>query len=191
MGSIHRDYIERMGEANQMIGDFRTKELKESNLTVYTKSSKRIRRFITNQRDTAMGGSLDSNNVCTLYDIYPTLNVLSPELQRVCALHLTQPLLETIPYLSSKCISAEEQAEVALQCVTIEFSTAEKFMAHSELGRGILIFKRGFAVLSRKSAKKAFVWRHDLTGQPMDVNEVLVEDEYCAENHLVYHFVGT
>mmetsp|Transcript_5639 Transcript_5639/g.14109 ORF Transcript_5639/g.14109 Transcript_5639/m.14109 type:complete len:550 (-) Transcript_5639:868-2517(-) len=190
MGSVNREYLTRMSEANQMMRDFTTKELAESSLTVRTNSLKRVRHFITSQRDATDKGWLDSNNVCTLYDAYPTLNTLSPELQKVCALHLTQSLLETIPYLSSKNISPEEQAYIALQCRTIEFSTSEKFDSYTDLGRGILIIRRGFAVLSRNGAKKSFVWRENLIDQPMDVDEVLVEDNYFEENRLVHHFVG-
>ncbi|KAL7535358.1 hypothetical protein ACHAXR_006440 [Thalassiosira sp. AJA248-18] len=190
MGSVNNAYLTRMNEANQMMNDFTVKELGDSAGTVHPNSIKRIRRFITHQRDTATKSWLDTNNACTLHDSYPTLSVLSPELQRVCALHLTRSLLETIPYLSSEYLSPEEQAEIAFQCVSIEFSAAEEFVAHPELGRGILIFRQGFAVTSRNAGKKSFVWKKDLADKPIDVNEVLVEDDYFKHHQLVYHFIG-
>jgi len=188
MGSMTKEYVTRMNEANQMMHDFTVKELPESVAgSVYTKSSKRVRRFITNQRDVK---NWSDSNACTLSDTYPTLSILSPELQRVCALHLTYSLLETIPYLSSKYLSPEEQADIAMQCVTLEFSASEKFVAHPDLGRGVLIFRRGFAVVSRNVATEYFTWHSDLTDRPIDVNEVLVEDDCFKEHQLVYHFVG-
>ena len=126
----------------------------------------------------------------TLEDAYPTLGTLSPELKRLCILHLTHSLLETIPYLSSKYLSPEEQAKVAKQCVILEFSTGEKFCKHPELGRGALIFRKGFGVTSRKVPKKNFKWSKALKDKPIDVEDVLVDDDFCKENQLVYHFVG-
>mmetsp|Transcript_20538 Transcript_20538/g.44575 ORF Transcript_20538/g.44575 Transcript_20538/m.44575 type:complete len:568 (-) Transcript_20538:1001-2704(-) len=191
MGSINTAYVHRMNEANQMMRDFTERELPESVTgTLYPDSYKRVRRFITNQRDRATKNWLDPSNVCTLHDAYPTLNILSPELQRVCALHLTHSLLETIPFLSSTYLSPEEQADVALQCVTLEFSIAEKFVAHSDLGRGVLIIRQGFAMVSRNTGGENYTWHKDAIDQPIDVNEVLVEDDYLKEHQLVYHFVG-
>ena len=188
---MDRAYIGRMNEANQMIKDFTQKDLGELSGIVDRKTSKRIRRFITSQRDMTSKGWLDDINVCTLQDSYPALSALSPELQQACVLHLTQSLLETIPYLSSKCLSPEEQTKIAQQCVTIQFSRGEKFVEHPDLGRGILIFRQGFGVTSRNMARSTFVWQKDLTDKPIDANEVLLEDDNpLLKHHLVYHFVG-
>jgi len=190
LGSTSQEYISRMNDANQMVKDFTVKELPESVAgSMHKKSSKRVRRFITNQRDVATKNWSESN-AYTLAESYPTLSILSPELRQFCALHLTYSLLETIPYLSSKYLSPEEQAEIAMQCVTLEFATAEKFTAHPDLGRGILIFKRGFATVSRNVPSKFLRWQKDIKDKPIDVDEVLVEDEYLEERQLVFHFVG-
>eukprot|EP00585_Thalassiosira_rotula_P005600 CAMPEP_0196149044 /NCGR_PEP_ID=MMETSP0910-20130528/29000_1 /TAXON_ID=49265 /ORGANISM="Thalassiosira rotula, Strain GSO102" /LENGTH=574 /DNA_ID=CAMNT_0041411893 /DNA_START=89 /DNA_END=1813 /DNA_ORIENTATION=+ len=190
LASTSQEYISRMNDANQMVKDFTVKQLPESvGGSLHKKSSKRVRRFITNQRDVATKNWSESN-ASTLAESYPTLSILSPELRRFCALHLTYSLLETIPYLSSNYLSPEEQAEIAMQCVTLEFSTAEKFSAHPDLGRGILIFRRGFATVSRNVPSKFFRWHKDIKDKPIDVDEVLVEDDYLEERQLVFHFVG-
>lgn len=193
MGSGSQAYFNHMNDANQMMADFTVKELPQSvSGAAYTKkTSKRVRRFITQQRDSATKSWLDdSTNVCTMQDAYPILSVLSPELQRASILHLTHTLLETIPYLSSKYLTPDEQAEIALQCVILEFSAGETFVAHPELGRGVLIFRQGFAVTSRSGARSSFMWAKDLSDKPIDVNEVLVEAEFCKEEQLIYHFIG-
>jgi len=159
-------------------------------LSVYKDSTKRVRRFITHQRDRATKKWLDPNNQSTLTESYPTLSILSPELQRVCALHLTHSLLETIPYLSTKYLSPEEQAKVAMECISLEFTAGEKFREHSELGRGVLIFRQGFGVSSRNSKRKSVTLRRDLRDKPIDVDDILVDDDYQREHQLVYHFVG-
>ena len=186
MGSINQEYMNRMQAANVMMSDFTSKELPGQ----LRPTSKRVRRFITNQRDMATKNWLDSSNVCTLQDAYPTLSILSPELERECALHLTHSLLETIPYLSTKYLTPKEQADVALQCVSLEFSAGERFDSHPDLGYGILLFRKGFGVVSRNATKKTFTWAKDLTDKPIDVEDVLVDDDYLTDHRLVYHFVG-
>lgn len=192
--SLQDLYLARMNEANEMMSDFTVKELPESAAQTFypVKSSKRVRRFITCQRDRAINNRLNPKNTSTMNDLYPTLDILSPELRRLCALHLTQSLLETIPYLSSVYLSPEEQADIALQCLWLEFSSTEQFDSQSELGRGILIFRQGFALISRKNAplKSNFTWQNDLIDRPIDVNEVLVDDHYYREHHHVFHFVS-
>lgn len=192
MGSSHQEYVTRMNEANQMMHDFTIKRLPEAvGGPVYAaKCSKRVRRFITQQRDVSTNSWEASSGACKLTDAYPTLSILSPELQQVCALHLSHSLLETIPYLSTKYLTPEEQARVAMQCVTLEFSTAETFTSHPDLGRGVIIFRSGFGCVSRKGMRNYLSWHSDLNDKPIDVNEVLVEDDYYPELHLVFHFVG-
>jgi hypothetical protein len=124
-----------------------------------------------------------------LSEAFPTVDHLSPELRKVCALHLTHAYLETIPYLSSKYLSPDEQAEVALQCRTLEFAAGEHFSSHPEFGRGILIFRQGLGFTSRNLIAKSLTWTRGLKGRALDVNEVLVEDEYYKAKQLVYHFI--
>ena len=192
MGSVAQEYIERMNQANQMVSDFTTKCLPNTvvGTTISTKASKRVRRFITCQRDMATNKWLESHSSPTLTETYPTLSILSPELQKVCSLHLVHTLLETIPYLSSTYLSPEEQAYVALKCVTLEFSTGEQFSEHPDLGRGILICRNGFGFASRYGGSRNLCWFKGKKNYPIDVNEVLVEDDYNKERHIVFHFVG-
>ncbi|KAL7549143.1 hypothetical protein ACHAWF_012412 [Thalassiosira exigua] len=193
LGSTNKEYISHMTQANKMMADFTSKNLDESVVgTIYSKSTnKRVRRFITNQRDTGTKTWADSSDACTLESAYPTLSILSPELRRVCALHLAHSLLEAVPYLSSKFLSPEEQAYVALKCVDLEFSSSEKFVAHPEHGRGILIFRKGYALTSRNIPGRRYVSCYkDILNRPLDVNEVLVEDDFFREHHLIFHFIG-
>jgi hypothetical protein len=190
MDPVAKEYVMRMDEANKMIGDFIETELPECRVpgSNYEKSSKRVRRFITKQRDVATK-SWSSSNAYTLIDAYLTLRILSPGLQQVCALHLTHSLLESVPYLSSKYLSPSEQAMIAMQSITMEFSTAEAFTSHPDLGRGILVFRQGMAVTSRNTGHNNFTWHKDLVDKPIDVNEVLLEDDFVRDNHLVFHFM--
>eukprot|EP00569_Conticribra_weissflogii_P001433 CAMPEP_0171354576 /NCGR_PEP_ID=MMETSP0878-20121228/44776_1 /TAXON_ID=67004 /ORGANISM="Thalassiosira weissflogii, Strain CCMP1336" /LENGTH=246 /DNA_ID=CAMNT_0011860553 /DNA_START=1198 /DNA_END=1935 /DNA_ORIENTATION=+ len=193
MGTINREYLARMDKANEMVRGFATKDLplELSGSTAAMKASTRVRRFITNQRDRASNKWLDSHSAPTLTDQYPTLEILSPELQRLCALHLLQPMIESVPYLSSRYLSPEEQADIALKSVSLEFSNGEHFTQHFGLGRGLMIFRTGLAYATRKNLSwKSFYWRKSCPDHPMDVNEILVEDDFMSERQLVYHFVG-
>ncbi|KAL3817490.1 hypothetical protein ACHAXA_007080 [Cyclostephanos tholiformis] len=182
-GNVLMAFTTRMSEANQMIRDFADEDLPESVIgTVITNSSARVRHFITNQREKASKNWLDSSNACSFHDAYPTLRILSPELKRVCALHLAHSLLETIPYLSSKYLSPEEQAGVILQCVKMEFSSGETFVKHPDLGRGCFLYRSGDGCI----ATSARTWREG----PVNVDGVLVDDDRFREQHTAFHFVG-
>ena len=189
---LQNEYVERMDKANRMVANFEHSKLPESitGSSVDTKPSKRVRRFLTNQRDHCTKNWLDEGSSLALSEEYPTLDILSPELRKVCALNLTHNFLETIPYLSSKYLSPSEQAEIALQCRTLEFAAGEHFSSHPEFGRGILIFRQGLGFTSRNLTRKCFTWTRGIRGHAIDVNEVLVEDEYYKEKQLIYHFVN-
>ena len=166
-----------------MIRDFTEEELPESVTGTYlTDSSARVRHFITSQREMANKNWLDSTNACSLHDAYPTLRILSPELQRVCALHLAHSLLETVPYLSSKYLTPEEQAGVILKCVKMEFSSGERFVKHPDLGRGCFLYRSGDGCIATSTR----TWRKG----PVNVDEVLVDDDHLREHHTAFHFVG-
>jgi len=188
---LSRDSIQRWDDASQMVLDFQAQELPEkiTGTSAGVKASNRVRLFLAHERDHCTKNSLDEKNALTLSEAYPTLDVLSPELRKVCALHLTHTYLEIIPYLSSKYLSPDDQAEVALQCRTLEFAAGEHFKSHPAFGRGILIFKHGLGFTSRNQTKSNFSWTRDLGGHAADVNEVLIEDGYCREKQMVYHFI--
>ncbi|KAL7495293.1 hypothetical protein ACHAWT_006619 [Skeletonema menzelii] len=189
---LQNEYVTRMDEANQLVKNFKDSTLPESvtGSTTGVKASKRVRRFLTNQKDHSTKNWMDEGNSLTLSEEFPTLNLLSPELRRECALHLMHSYLETVPYLSSKYLSANDRAEIALQCRTLEFAAGEHFSSHPELGRGILIFKQGFGFSSRNLTTRSSRWTRALKGHALDVNEVLIEDEYYKEKQLVYHFIN-
>ena len=151
-----------MDEANQLVKNFQDSELPES-VTASTTGIKT--RFLTNQKEHSTKNWLDNGNSLTLSEAFPTVDHLSPELRKVCALHLTHAYLETIPYLSSKYLSPDEQAEVALQCRTLEFAAGEHFSFHPEFGRGVLLFKHGLGFNSQNLTKTNFNWARDLKGQ--------------------------
>ena len=154
------------------------------------KVSKRVRHFLTEQRDRATTKSMDYETAETLEEKYPTLQIISPELKKLCALHLTHTLIETVPYLSTRYLSPDEQAKIAMNSLHLEFSAGETFREHPEHGRGILIFRLGFGFTVRNCRSGELHWRKGLCGHPADVDEVLVDDDFYKERQLVYHFAG-
>lgn len=116
MGTLNKEYITKMNEANQMVGNFTAKSLPSTKTgsLIDADVSKRVKRFITEQRDRATTKSMDSTSAVSLEEKHPTLSIISPELRKVCALHLTHTLIESVPYLSSKYLSPDEQAHIAL-----------------------------------------------------------------------------
>lgn len=173
-----------------MIHDFMDTDQTDEEKTPYKLTSNRVKRFLTRQRDTSTKQWLDDKAAPTLSDRYPTLEILSPGLKSYCALHLLSPLIEKIPYLSLKHLTPDEQAEVAIRSVNLEFSPGERFTHHNELGRGIIIFQQGFGLLSRDIDHISCTWKRcSLTSNP-EVNEVLVEDNYYNDLGVVYHFIS-
>ena len=157
------------------------------------KVSKRVRHFLTEQRDRATTNSMDYETADTLEEKYPTLQIVSPELKKICALHLTHTLIESVPYLSSKYLSPDEQASIALKSFYFEFSAGETFREHPVHGRGIVIFRHGLGCAVRNcsgSSFSSFYWRKGIRGHPVDVDEVLVDDDFHKERQLVCHFAG-
>jgi hypothetical protein len=183
-GSLRQEFTTRMNEANTMIHDFTDKKLSETVIgSVHTDTSKRIRHFITSQRNYNSAKSFDESSGCTLYDAYPTLRILSPELQRVTVLHLGHSLLEKVPYLSSKYLSPAEQADVILQSVRLEFSSGERFAKHPNFGRGCLLFRRYSGCIITSIEK---TWHRG----SVNIGDVLLDENHFNEHRLAYHFVG-
>jgi hypothetical protein len=174
MGSVQREYDHRMNQANQMFSDFMTTNLPIAEHREQGKKvSKRVRRYITKQRDTSTKQWLDEHSSPTLVERYPTLDILSPGLQTYCALQLLHPLIEQIPYLSLKYLTPEEQAEVAMRSVNLTFSPGEKFTHHPVLGRGILIFRQGFGFSSRDIVNQISSWHRCCPESKFEANEVI------------------
>lgn len=196
LGSKNKEYTERMSEVNQMVGDFANDTLPSahSGSLTETKVPRRVRRFITNQRDRTTTLDMPSKSALTLEEKYPSLTIMTPELRKVCALHLTHSLIESVPYLSSMYMSPDEQSYIALNSFLMDFSVGEKFRVHDEFGRGILVFMQGFGVatrhLSGHLSPQEFHCRKSYTNQPIEVGEVLLEDNYFEDAQLFYHFLG-
>jgi hypothetical protein len=188
---LSRDCTQRVCDASHLVWSFTAQKLPESvtGSTAGAIASNRVGVFLSNERVHCTNNLLDEKNALTLSEAYPTLDIVSPELRKVCALHLMHTYMEAIPYLSSKYLSPDERAAVALQCRTLEFSAGEHFSSHPEFGRGVIIFKNGLGFTSRNIPKMNFKWARDLRSHVADVNEVLVEDEYFREKQLIYHFV--
>lgn len=192
MGTLNKEYISNMNEANQMVKNFTSQSLppSKSGSLIETTVSKRVKRFITEQRDRATTKSMDNSSALSLEDKYPTLSVLSPELRKVSVLHLVHSFIESVPYLSSKYLSPDEQAHVALNSFHMEFAAGEKFRVHDEYGRGILIFVQGFGIAMRHISSTVFHTKRSHANQPIDITEVLVDDHFLEDEQLAYHFAG-
>lgn len=195
LGSVQNEYQRRLNQANHMIGDFvqcddTTQFCDVNKSDLYNNTPQRVKRFLTRQRDTTTKRWLDETNMPTLIDRYPTLEFLSPGLQSYCALHLLSPLIEKVPYLSTRHISPEDQAEIALGSVNLEFSPGERFTHHSELGRGILIFQQGFGIISRDVAHISSLWRRCSPSSYVEFSDVLPEHDFYSESEVVFHFIS-
>lgn len=190
LGTLNKEYVSKMNEANQMVRDFTSKSLPgtKSGSLVETDVSKRVRRFITEQRDRATTKTMESSSAETLMDKYPTLKCISPELRKICALHLACSFVESVPYLSSKYLSPDDQAHVVLNSIQMEFAAGEKFTAHETFGRGILVFIRGLGVASRQRSPKQFYLKRSYANCPIDDNEVLVDENFFENEQLAIYF---
>ena len=193
MGSVQNEYQKRLNQANQMIGDFMERDLPLSEDNKHSKkvyTSTRVKRFLTRQRDTSTKEWLEDKNAPTLTDRYPTLDVISPGLQSYCALHLLSPMIDKIPYLSLKLLTPDEQAEVAMRSVNLEFSPGERFTHHNELGRGVILFQQGFGLRSRDINHISSAWQRCCMTSHVEFSDVLVEDDYYNSSGVVYHFIS-
>ena len=196
LGSVNKEYTKRMSEVNQMVGDFidHTLPSSQSGRFIETKVPSRVRRFITIQRNRTTTLAMPSKSALTLEEKYPSLTVMTPELRKICALHLTHSLIESVPYFSSMYMSPDEQSYIALNSYMMDFSVGEKFRVHDELGRGILVFMQGFGVAARHLPvhllSREFHCRKSYKNRPIDVSEVLLEDDYYEDAQLFYHFLG-
>ena len=147
--------------------------------------AKRIRLFIHHQyRDTA-GTSASLNSIDDLFPVIPTL---PPELQMLASLLVLQKELETVPYLSSRYLTIEEQCRVAMACKLFEFSTGEIIRLNEfEYGRGIFVLRHGCAFVERNNSDKPLLDRFQLltAGSAFDSGKVLIEQENPASRGIL------
>eukprot|EP00591_Stephanopyxis_turris_P012916 CAMPEP_0195524934 /NCGR_PEP_ID=MMETSP0794_2-20130614/25061_1 /TAXON_ID=515487 /ORGANISM="Stephanopyxis turris, Strain CCMP 815" /LENGTH=422 /DNA_ID=CAMNT_0040655269 /DNA_START=488 /DNA_END=1756 /DNA_ORIENTATION=+ len=175
----------RVDDANDLIDDFlepeEAYEKAEPSWHPDKKSvAKRIKKYIHNQKN------LSPNTMCgtTLHECYPVLETLTPELERISSLLVMSKYLEVVSYLSSKCLSLEEQSLVAMGCIFMEFSAGERIKVEDsvkDFGRGIFVVESGSALAFRFS-KGNNLRRSTLLTVNMSFGEdmVLVEDGHSA-----------
>jgi len=182
----NQEFNSRYDEATTLIGHFR--EENEIHLKSDThenreivvgkkKLAKRIRKYIYEQH------VLSSRMHCVneIEHHYPVLQTLPPGLQEQASILLYRHFLDSIPYLSSECLSMKEQATVALQVVHLEFPAGELIYlnkgVHSKgyepLGRGVYYIEFGCAKY-RKQANSPF--HFIAAGNVAGLSRVLLED---------------
>jgi hypothetical protein len=185
MGVRAEAYRHRSDEANELIQAFSddngattlADEDGES-LSSYI-VAKYIRKYIHSQYVVANRNSC----VSTIQDYYPVFNTLTPELQKASSVLLLNQYFNIVPYLSLKYLSLKEQAEIAQQCVNLQFAAGELIRTECPvegLGRGVYIFCGGCAFAFHQQAKGFEEARssHLVTsGIAYGVDTVLLQDE--------------
>ena len=200
MDVTHKDYKQQLDRANNVIGSFSFSPTTtdgpcgQVDIGVGDPAvlAKRIRRFVTHQYDRTLPNRPTCNSQ-TLDQVHPTLNSLSLELRRLASLHLMRKYMEMIPFLSSKFLDPDEQANLAFKCIFLEFSTGEIFTKHPEYGRGILILKRGMAIrhtCGHYGVQDTDSFQTFGIDDPIEVNGVLVEDCFLENEVPLYRFAS-
>lgn len=181
-GLYKKEFLKRtrLDKAREMIGDFETDD-------AYKELRSKILRFIHAQQ---IRSQMESS-IGNLYQAYPVLESLTPELQRISSFLLIRKYLETVPYLSSKFLTVEEQSELALRCAFVEFAAGEKVTPRSginHLGVGILVMRSGIAMQSRHGSQR-FSTNFFHSGKPFGLCEVLLEDELSQGAERTLYFM--
>lgn len=186
-------YRERIDQANDLVEHFVEPEENgedDSPLDIEKKGlAKRIRRYVWNQKNTSPSECFAS----TLEKAFPVYGTLSPELKLRSSVMVLKPFLNAVPYLSSRYLSTDEQAWVALDCMLYEFSAGEMLKLEDHLddvGRGIFVVKEGLA-MARRFSFKTTKSAHLLTfGRSFGEDEVLLDDDLAGSkgtiNFLTY-----
>lgn len=168
-------YGTRLDDASELIKDFKSDEDNDDTFFGLLKSecSRSIRSYIQTQNSR----SHSNVSVSTMFEAYPVLSSLTPNLQLMSCLIVMRKYLETIPYLSSKYLTMGEQSEVAMQCAFIDFAAGERVIPHKtvgQMGPGVLVMARGLAV--RRQNPGFSPTRVVASGMPFGENSVLLED---------------
>ena len=196
------DYKRKMEEMNSMIGCFSPTvddrhEAAEMEVGVGRVDvvAQRMRRFVSNHYDAkALDQPYGDLNTETLEQIFPAINGLSPELQRLASIHLMRKYFELVPYLSSAYLSAEEQSRLAFKCKFLEMSRGELYSKKPVHGRGIMILRRGFVIRAGSEwidgVYESPIFATYGTDEPFGVDASLVEDEYLGLHRPAYRFLS-
>ena len=196
------NYKKKMEEMNDMIGCFSLRvdgEHEAADIQIGVGRgdivAQRMRRFVSNHYESkALDQTHGDFNTETLEQVFPGINGLSQELRRLASIHLMRHYFELVPYLSSAYLSTEEQSKLAFKCKFLEMSRGELYRTHSELGRGIMILRKGFVVRSGSKWLNGVYAspRFSTYGidEPFGVDDALVEDEFLGTYRPAYRFLS-
>jgi len=170
-------YGNRLDQASELIKDFYSEDEDQSDniyKSLKVECSRRIRSYIHIQKSRSQNHA----SVSTMFETYPVIASLTPDLQLKSCLIVLRGHLNVVPYLSSKYLTMEEQSEVAMQCAFIEFAAGERVIPRKSVGNmgpGVLVMVSGMAIhCSNSISKKSRV----VTGSmAFGENAVLLEDK--------------
>lgn len=170
-------YGNRLDQASELIKDFYSEDEDQSDniyKSLKVECSRRIRSYIHIQKSRSQNHA----SVSTMFETYPVIASLTPDLQLKSCLIVMRGHLNVVPYLSSKYLTMEEQSEVAMQCAFIEFAAGERVIPRKSVGNmgpGVLVMVSGMAIhCSNSISKKSRV----VTGSmAFGENAVLLEDK--------------
>jgi hypothetical protein len=187
LGRESEIYGNRLDEASELINDFDFDDDQDDEIYKIQKleCSRRIRSYIHTQK----ARSQNKISVSTVFETYPVLPTLTPDLQLKSCLIVMRRYLDAVPYLSSKYLTMEEQSEVATQCSFVDFAAGERVVPRRSVGHmgpGVLVMLCGMAI--RCSNIRSYPTKVIAGGMPFGENSVLLEDELVAaiEEELQY-----
>jgi len=193
-------YGERLDQANKLIQaipdpDSSDDEEEDDPKYRFTKRavSKRIKRYVHNQFNTSNRGKCQQPFYSNVFESFPILETLTPELQESGSLLVMKKYLEAVSYLSCKYLTAKEQAAIAMQCSFAEFSTgetAQPSVGIGNLGSGLIVLDRGLALCSG-GLYESNGNRFNLVtvGMAFGASEVLVEEKFLKGRKSTLRFL--
>lgn len=173
-------YGNRLDQASALIKDFYSDDEDQGDdiyRSLKVECSRRIRSYIHIQKSR----SLHHASVSTMFDTYPVIPSLTPDLQLKSCLIVMRSYLNVIPYLSSKYLTMEEQSAVAIQCAFIEFAAGERVIPRKSVGNmgpGVVVMVSGTAIHCSNS-----IWKKSRVvtgGIAFGENSVLLEDKLLS-----------
>jgi hypothetical protein len=188
-------YGERLDEANLLIRAIPDPDSPENDEEVDPQNrfekkavSKSIKRYVHNQ----FHRSRHEKCTYSLFESFPILETLTPELQENGSLLVMKKYLEAVPYLSSKYLTRKEQAAVALQCSFIDFSTgetAQPSVGVGNLGSGVIIIDSGLAMSSGGLYESRNPINLVTVGNSFGSSEILVEEKFLRGRKSTLRFL--